>query len=73
MDSDYERDQIDDFQVGLDRIDVSRWGMIHSPAELTITRRTTGADVSFEGHSVRIVTETATQLDALILQDSFLF
>lgn len=73
MDSDYERDQIDDFQVGLDRIDVSRWGMIYSPAELTITRRPTGADVSFEGHSVRIVTETATQLDALILQDSFLF
>lgn len=47
--------------------------MIYSPAELTITRRPTGADVSFEGDSVRIVTETATQLDALILQDSFLF
>lgn len=68
-----DRDQIDDFQLGQDRIDLSRWGMLYSPAELTIRARAVGADVSFDGNSLRINTADGTRLDAMLLADSFLF
>lgn len=68
-----DRDQIQDFQAGLDTIDLSRWGMIYSPADLLIQTRANGADVSWSGNSLRILSVDDSPLDALRLADSFLF
>ncbi len=68
-----DRDQIEDFQRGADKIDLSGWGRVYSPAELTIRSRPTGADVSFEGNTLRIISADGTALDAMLLADSFLF
>lgn len=47
-------DVIGDFQLGLDRIDLSDWGTIHSLAALTITATTTGARIAF-GDEVLVI------------------
>ncbi|MFM7443807.1 MAG: calcium-binding protein, partial [Tabrizicola sp.] len=45
--SDGEIDRIADYQFGIDRIDLSAWGPIHSLAALTITATLTGATITY--------------------------
>jgi len=74
MDNGADQDQIRDFQLGIDRIDLSRWGMIYHPSELTITARTGGASIGFGDLSLRIWTdEGSTLTSADLSSDSFLF
>lgn len=47
MARDGQVDRISDFQIGLDRIDLSDWGRIYSREALTITATATGAEISF--------------------------
>ncbi|OZA05263.1 MAG: hypothetical protein B7Y02_15765, partial [Rhodobacterales bacterium 17-64-5] len=48
-------DRINDFQLGLDRIDLSAWGSIYSLAALTITATATGAQVSYGDEVLQII------------------
>ncbi len=74
MDAGPDQDQIRDFQLGIDRIDLSRWGMIYHPSELTVTARTNGASVGFGDLIFRIWTDDGSTLTAADLtSDSFLF
>ncbi len=44
---DSQADRITDFQIGVDRIDLSDWGRIYSRDALTILATATGADISY--------------------------
>ncbi len=48
-------DTIADFQLGLDRIDLSAWGPIHSLASLTITATATGARITYGDEVLEIL------------------
>ncbi|MBL9051711.1 MAG: hypothetical protein JNK19_16485, partial [Tabrizicola sp.] len=56
MEGDGAHDVIGDFQLGIDRIDVSAWGRIHSLSALTITATATGALISWGTETLEIVT-----------------
>jgi serralysin len=74
FDQDILRDQINDFEIGVDRIDLSRWEGIYHPSLLTLRIRPTGGDLLFHDLSVRIVTDDASPLTQDFLHaDNFLF
>ncbi|WP_457650743.1 calcium-binding protein [Profundibacter sp.] len=74
IDSGPDQDQIRDFELGLDRIDLSRWGMVYDPSDLTITSHTGGATVQFGDLSLDIRTDDGSILTAADLTaDSFIF
>ena len=56
LSADGEADTIGDFQLGIDRIDLSGWGPIHSLAALTITATATGALITWGEEVLEIVT-----------------
>ena len=71
MDADGARDRIGDFQPGIDRIDLSAWGPIHSLAALTITATATGALITWGDETLELVTPNGLpiQPEALGLSD----
>jgi len=74
VDNGPDQDRILDFELGLDRIDLSRWGMVYDPSDLTITSHAGGATIQFGGLSLDIRTEDASTLTAADLTaDSFIF
>jgi len=74
IDAGPDQDQIRDFQLGLDHIDLSRWGMIYHPSELTITALADGASIQFGDLTLRVWTDDGSSLTAADLTgDSFLF
>ena len=74
FDQDILRDQINDFEVGLDRIDLSRWEGIYHPSLFTLRIWPTGGDLLFHDLSIRIVTDDASPLTQDFLHsDNFLF
>ena len=74
FDESLEQDQIWDFELGIDRIDLSRWGMIYSPSSLTISSHSNGATLYFGDHSLRIWTEDNSALTTADLTiDTFIF
>ncbi|MCU0829390.1 MAG: hypothetical protein MUE52_18885, partial [Tabrizicola sp.] len=54
MTRDGSHDVIVDFQLGIDRIDLSAWGPIHSLSVLTITATPTGALIQYDGETLEL-------------------
>jgi len=74
FDSDISRDQINDFERGIDRIDLSRWDDIYHVGALVLRSRPTGADLIFGELSVRIQTLDGTPLGQdFLVSDNFIF
>lgn len=68
---DGQADHIQDFQQGLDHIDLSDWGRIYSAASLTITSIATGAVISYGDERLELTSSAGL---ALTLTDAdFLF
>ncbi|HLQ17819.1 MAG TPA: calcium-binding protein, partial [Tabrizicola sp.] len=61
-------DTIGDFQLGIDRIDLSAWGPIHSLAALTITATATGAVISYGDETLELLTPNGQPLQPAGLQ-----
>ena len=57
-------DRISDFENGLDRIDLSDWGMVYDVSTLTITATAQGARVSFGAQVLEITTNNGSSLGA---------
>ena len=71
---DGQQDRIADFTDGVDRIDLSDWGMIYSAGALSIQSTTTGARISFGSEVLIIDTANNKPLSATSLTDAdFLF
>jgi serralysin len=62
--ADTSTDRIGDFENGLDRIDLSDWGMFYDASALKITGTVHGATVSFGGHVLEITTSNGSALNA---------
>ena len=54
LSGDGETDVIGDFQIGIDRIDLSDWGRIHSIGALVITATATGAMINYQDETLEI-------------------
>ena len=61
--ADGQVDRIEDFQFGIDRIDLSAWGRISSVASLTITATATGATVTWGDELLELVSANGLPLD----------
>ncbi|NHB77831.1 M10 family metallopeptidase C-terminal domain-containing protein, partial [Rhodobacter calidifons] len=59
---DGEHDVIADFQFGIDRIDLSAWGRIHSLAALTITATATGALITYGDETLELISSNGLPL-----------
>jgi Ca2+-binding RTX toxin-like protein len=69
-----QTDLIVDFQRGIDRIDLSGWGMLYDVSALSIRGRGNGADIAFGGETLRIVSDDGSRIDpASWTNDDFLF
>lgn len=66
-------DQVMDFELGLDRLDVGRWGRLYQPGALDIDTRSDGARVGFGENSLILHSADGQPLRADDLADSFLF
>ena len=62
LSADGARDRIEDFQLGIDRIDLSAWGPIHSLAALEITATATGALITWGDEVLELVTPNGLPL-----------
>ncbi|MFN4203915.1 MAG: calcium-binding protein [Tabrizicola sp.] len=60
--ADAAHDVIADFQFGIDRIDLSAWGRIHSLAALTITATATGALISYGDETLELISSNGMPL-----------
>jgi Ca2+-binding RTX toxin-like protein len=68
------RDLIEDFQPGLDRINLQGWGRIYDISALSIRPKTNGADIVWQGESLRVQTADGTSLGlAQWSADDFIF
>jgi len=65
------QDTIMDFQMGIDRIDLSDWGMVYSLAELEIIPIAGGAEIRFEDHSLIVIASHGRMLTAVDFQESY--
>ncbi|MBL4769009.1 MAG: calcium-binding protein [Rhodobacteraceae bacterium] len=62
MEIDGLRDVIHDFQLGIDRIDLSGFSMLYTAAQMTISSTNYGAVVSFDGEELEIRTMNGASL-----------
>ena len=62
-----------DFERGLDRLDVGRWGRLYQPGALDIDTRSDGARIGFGENSLILHSADGRPLRADDLADSFLF
>ncbi len=60
--ADGQFDVIADYQFGIDKIDLSAWGRIHSLAALTITATLTGAIITYGDEVLELVTPNGVPL-----------
>jgi Ca2+-binding RTX toxin-like protein len=60
--ADAAHDVIADFQFGIDRIDLSAWGRIHSLAALTITATAMGALISYGDETLELISSNGMPL-----------
>lgn len=71
---DDHQDKIMNFQMGLDRIDLSAWGLVYSIAELEIISLSGGGEIRFGDNSLIINTSTGRMLTEDDLNEShFIF
>lgn len=71
---DGQQDRIADFTDGVDRIDLSDWGMIYSVSALTIQSTATGARINFGGEVLIVDSANGKPLSAANFTDAdFLF
>ncbi|MCB6178383.1 M10 family metallopeptidase C-terminal domain-containing protein [Rhodobacter sp. Har01] len=73
LDADGATDRIADFQVGIDRIDLSSWGRVHDAADLTITPTATGCTVGWRGEVLEIFSSNGLPILAATLARTTLF
>lgn len=67
-------DQITDFTLGTDRLDLTDWGRLHYFGDLEITATADGARIVFEGESLIIHSANLAPLTAAdFAQDDFIF
>ncbi|MGQ0609816.1 MAG: M10 family metallopeptidase C-terminal domain-containing protein [Paracoccaceae bacterium] len=67
-------DTIADFEDGIDRIDLSDWGMIYSASALLITGTATGATISYGGQQLVITSaDGGTLAPGSLGDDDFIF
>lgn len=57
-------DTITDFDLGVDSLDLSSWGMIYDPSALTIQETANGAILSFAGQEVILLSSDGRPIDA---------
>ena len=63
-----------DFELGLDRLDLSRWGRIYDVSALDIRERSDGAEVHYRDLSARLISDDQQRIDAEALtNDCFIF
>jgi Ca2+-binding RTX toxin-like protein len=74
FDTDTARDTVMDFELGVDRIDLSRWGRLYDAGSLSVDDRWNGADIRYGDLSLRLMSADGTRLTAEDLtNDNFLF
>jgi Ca2+-binding RTX toxin-like protein len=67
-------DRIYDFQIGIDRIDLTAWPMLYSVDQLTITPTTDGARIAYRDEVIIIRTDDLKPLTAASFDnDDFIF
>ncbi|MCX7568015.1 hypothetical protein OS189_16860 [Sulfitobacter sp. F26169L] len=67
-------DRIDDFQIGIDRIDLSQWGMLYDISALSISSRNDGARIRYQSEEIRIKTMDGEAIDPdMFSQSDFIF
>lgn len=72
--ADGRADRIEDFERGVDRIDLSDWGMLYHISSLRISGRNDGATIRFQDEVLRLISADGTRIDADDLsQDDFIF
>jgi Ca2+-binding RTX toxin-like protein len=73
LSSDGERDVIADFQLGIDRLDLSAWGAVYSLSELTLSATATGILLAYgtEVLEIRAANLLTIQPQQLTVQDLF--
>ncbi len=68
------QDVVTDFELGLDRLDLSRWGRIYDVSALDIRERSDGAEVHYRDLSARLISDDQQRIDAEALtNDCFIF
>lgn len=60
--ADGAHDVVADFQLGIDRLDLSAWGRIHSLAALTITATATGALITYGDETLELISSNGLPL-----------
>ncbi len=74
FDADLAQDQILDFELGTDKIDLGRWGRLYDASSLTITPTSSGAQIAWGDFTVQVVNSDASPIFASQFgQDSFRF
>ncbi|MEC9310640.1 MAG: hypothetical protein VYA97_02675 [Pseudomonadota bacterium] len=72
--NDLERDEVLDFQMGLDRLDISAWGRIYDASSLAVSERSDGAVISYNQLSLRLFSEDGSRIEQdMVTNDMFLF
>lgn len=72
--ADGSTDRIEDFELGIDRIDLSEWGMIYDISALTISSHNTGARIRFQDEEIRVISEDGEPIEAHeFTQGDFIF
>ncbi|WP_407493675.1 calcium-binding protein [Pseudooceanicola sp. MF1-13] len=74
FDRDFMRDEVRDFELGVDRLDVSDWGRIYDASSLTVQERYDGAILQYQDQSLRLISHDGQRINAEdITNDMFLF
>jgi Ca2+-binding RTX toxin-like protein len=72
--SDGALDRITDFEMGIDRLDMSAWGRIYSASAFDIQSTLNGAEISFGQERVILISANGQSLNPLSFTDAdFLF
>jgi len=64
FDSDLAEDRVLDFELGIDQLDLGRWGRIYDASSLTITAISDGAQISWGDYSVRVTSSNGQPIFA---------
>ncbi len=74
LSSDGRTDVISDFQMGIDRIDLSEWGRIYRVEDLTITATATGAEITYGAERLVLMSSNGLPIQpAHLTRDSFVW
>ena len=71
---DNRTDRIMDYDIGVDRIDLSGYALLYNISDLVITARADGATIDVDGDLIRIFSDDGQPLDvSMFTQDDFIF